>query len=63
MGLITKLSVALLSFGTLIAGTLPSMARPYTLTTDSNLRTGSPDDFKKRESLNIDRYHYIHHHN
>lgn len=41
MGLITKLSVALLSFGTLIAGTLPSMARPATLTTDSNLRTGA----------------------
>ena len=39
MGLVTKLAALSLSFGTLMAGVLPAMARPATLTTDSNLRT------------------------
>ncbi|BAZ13483.1 hypothetical protein NIES4071_53220 [Calothrix sp. NIES-4071] len=39
MGLVTKLAACILSFGTLMTGALPVMARPATLTTDSNLRT------------------------
>ena len=41
MNLITKLSAGLLTFGTLITGILPAMARPATLTSRSNLRTGA----------------------
>ncbi|BAY27775.1 hypothetical protein NIES2100_76010 [Calothrix sp. NIES-2100] len=41
MGLITKLTVGLLTFGTLMNTVLPAMARPATLTTDSNLRTSA----------------------
>jgi uncharacterized protein YgiM (DUF1202 family) len=39
MTLMTKLTAGLLTFGTLITGILPAMARPATLTSRSNLRT------------------------
>ncbi|RCJ19706.1 hypothetical protein A6770_06090 [Nostoc minutum NIES-26] len=39
MGLMTKLTAGLLTFGTLMTGVLPAMARPATLTSRSNLRT------------------------
>jgi Bacterial SH3 domain/GW (Gly-Tryp) dipeptide domain len=39
MSLVNSLAAGLLSIGTLMAGILPVMARPATLTTDSNLRT------------------------
>lgn len=41
MDLMTKVTAALLTFGTLMTGVLPAMARPATLTTRSNLRTGA----------------------
>ncbi|WP_256973168.1 SH3 domain-containing protein [Nostoc sp. T09] len=37
----TKLTAGLLTFATLMAGVLPAMARPATLTSRSNLRTGA----------------------
>jgi uncharacterized protein YgiM (DUF1202 family) len=39
MRLITKLTAGLLTFGTLMTGILPAMARPATLDSRSNLRT------------------------
>ncbi|BAY12268.1 SH3 domain-containing protein [Calothrix sp. NIES-2098] len=41
MSLITKLTAGLLTFATLMAGILPAMARPATLTSRSNLRTSA----------------------
>ncbi|MCF2149083.1 SH3 domain-containing protein [Desmonostoc muscorum LEGE 12446] len=41
MSLITKLTAGLLTFGTLMTGVLPVMARPATLTSRSNLRTAA----------------------
>jgi hypothetical protein len=39
MSFVTKCELGLLSLGVLIAGALPSNARPATLITDTNLRT------------------------
>lgn len=41
MSITTKLTAGLLTFGTLITGVLPAMARPATLTSVSNLRTSA----------------------
>lgn len=41
MSLTTKLTAVLLTFGTLTTGVLPVMARPATLASRSNLRTGA----------------------
>jgi hypothetical protein len=39
MSFVTKFAVGLLSLGVLIAEALPGIARPATLTTDTNLQT------------------------
>ena len=41
MRLMTKLTAGWLTFATLMTGILPAMARPATLTTESNLRTSA----------------------
>ncbi|BAZ50160.1 hypothetical protein NIES4103_27740 [Nostoc sp. NIES-4103] len=41
MHLMTRLTAGLLTFGTLMTGVLPAIARPATLTSRSNLRTGA----------------------
>lgn len=54
MSLMTKLTAGLLTFATLMAGILPAMARPATLTSRSNLRTSASLTASVEEILPLD---------